>query len=231
MAGAASACRSPSYSVVGTYKAADGGWDILSVDPVAHRLYVGRRDRVDRRRPEVGPVTDRLAPADGGRSALAIPGTGDVLVTNGTANTATIVDGRTGQLRALFPTGKKPDAATYDPATRTVWVMTRRREHHGHRPRRRVLATVRWAARSSSAQADGHGKLYVNAGGQERRRGDRHHAPASSSAANPSPAATARPAFSTIRRRGKRCPPARTASRLSYPQRQAGRLADDRQAP
>ena len=34
--------RCPSYSVVGTYKAADGGWDILSVDPVAHRLYVGR---------------------------------------------------------------------------------------------------------------------------------------------------------------------------------------------
>src|SRR5947209_431553 len=86
-AGAAPAL--PSYSVVGSYKAADGAWDILTVDPAAHRLYVGRRDSVTAVDLVSGKVTDKLAAADGGHSAMAIPGTSDVLVTNGTANDAT----------------------------------------------------------------------------------------------------------------------------------------------
>jgi YVTN family beta-propeller protein len=163
LAGSAAAAV-PSYSVVGTYKAADGGWDILSVDPVAHRLYVARRDSVTAVDLASGTVTDKLAPADGGHSALAIPGTSDVLVTNGTANTATIVDGRTGQLRATIPTGKKPDAATYDPATRTVWVMT---PGDGNisvvdPATAKVVATVPVGGSLEFGAADGHGKLYVN---------------------------------------------------------------------
>jgi YVTN family beta-propeller protein len=155
----------PSYSVVGTYKAADGGWDILSVDPAAHRLYVARRDSVTAVDLASGTVTDKLAPADGGHSALAIPRTGDVLVTNGTANTATIIDGRTGQVRATIPTGKKPDAAAYDPATRTVWVMT---PGDGNisvvdPATAKVVATVPVGGSLEFGTADGHGKLYVNA--------------------------------------------------------------------
>jgi YVTN family beta-propeller protein len=164
LAGSAAAAV-PTYSVVGTYKAADGGWDILSVDPAAHRLYVARRDSVTAVDLASGIVTDKLAGADGGHSALAIPGTGDVLVTNGTANTATIVDGRTGKLRATIPTGKKPDAATYDPATRTVWVMT---PGDGNisvvdPASAKVVATVPVGGSLEFGAADGHGKLYVNA--------------------------------------------------------------------
>lgn len=164
LAGSAAAAV-PSYSVVGTYKAADGGWDILSVDPVAHRLYVGRRDSVTAVNLATGKVTDKLAPADGGHSALAIPGSGDVLVTNGNANTATIIDGATGQLRATIPTGKKPDAATWDPATRTVWVMT---PGDGNitvvDPKTaKVVATVTVGGSLEFGAADGAGKLYVNA--------------------------------------------------------------------
>ena len=88
-----------------------------------------------------------------------------MLVTNGTANTATIVDGRTGQLRATIPTGKKPDAAIYDPATRTVWVMT---PGDGNitvvdPATAKVLATVPVGGSLEFGAADGHGKLYVNA--------------------------------------------------------------------
>ena len=162
---ASAASAAPSYSVVGTYKAADGGWDILSVDPVAHRLYVARRDSVTAVDLATGKVTDKLAPADGGHSALAIPGTGDLLVTNGNANNATIIDGATGKLRATIPTGKKPDAATWDPATRTVWVMT---PGDGNitviDPKTaKVVATVTIGGSLEFGAADGTGKLYVNA--------------------------------------------------------------------
>ena len=162
---ASAASAAPSYSVAGTYKAADGGWDILSVDPVAHRLYVARRDSVTAVDLKSGTVTDRLAPADGGHSALAIPGTNDVLVTNGTANTATILDGHTGQVRATIPTGKKPDAAAYDPASRAVWVMT---PGDGNitvidPATMKPVATVTVGGSLEFGASDGHGKLYVNA--------------------------------------------------------------------
>ena len=158
------ASGSPSYRVVDQIKGPDGGWDILSVDPAAHRLYVARRDRITAVDLATGNVTDRLAPADGGHSALAIPGTGDVLVTNGNANSATVIDGRTGQLRATIPTGKKPDAAAYDPATGTVWVMT---PGDGaitviDPSTLKVIATVPVGGSLEFGTADGHGKLYVN---------------------------------------------------------------------
>jgi DNA-binding beta-propeller fold protein YncE len=161
---ASAASAAPSYRVVGSYKAADGGWDILSVDPAAHRLYVARRDSVTAVDLDSGAVTDKLAAADGGHSALAIPGTSDVLVTNGNANTATIIGGRTGQVRATVATGKKPDAATYDPATRAVWVMT---PGDGgitviDPASAKVLATVAIGGSLEFGAADGHGKLYVN---------------------------------------------------------------------
>jgi DNA-binding beta-propeller fold protein YncE len=163
-AASAAAGAPPSYSIAGSYKAADGGWDILSVDQVAHRLYVGRRDSVTVVDLTSGKVIDKLAPADGGHSALAIPATGNVLVTNGTANTATIIDGTSGQLRANIPTGKKPDAATYDPATRTVWVMT---PGDGNitvvdPATAKAIATVAVGGSLEFGAADGHGKLYVN---------------------------------------------------------------------
>jgi YVTN family beta-propeller protein len=164
LAAASAATAAPSYSVVGTYKAADGGWDILSVDPVSHRLYVARRDSVTAVDLKFGEVTDKLAAADGGHSALAIPGTSDVLVTNGTANTAAIVDGRTGQLRATVATGKKPDAAAYDPSTKEIWVMT---PGDGNitvidPATAKAVATVQVGGSLEFATADGHGKLYVN---------------------------------------------------------------------
>jgi YVTN family beta-propeller protein len=164
-ASAAAWAATPAYRVVGAYKAADGGWDLLSVDRLDQRLYVARSDAVTAIDLASGKVTDKLAPADRGHAALAIPGTHQVLVTNGTANTATIIDGRTGQVRATIPTGKKPDAAVYDPATRTIWVMT---PGDGSitvvdPSSAKVLAMVPVGGSLELGAPDGRGKLYVNA--------------------------------------------------------------------
>jgi YVTN family beta-propeller protein len=165
LAAPAAAAAVPNYSVVGTIKGADGGWDLLSVDSAAHRLYIAHGDRVTAVDLATGNATDKLAPADRAHAALAIPGTGEVLVTNGTPNTATIVDGRTGQIRATIPTGTKPDAAVFDPATRTIWVMT---PGDGaitviDPVSAKVVATVPVGGSLELGAPDGHGKLYVNA--------------------------------------------------------------------
>jgi YVTN family beta-propeller protein len=161
---AALAATAPPYSVVGEYKGGDGGWDLASVDPVHHRLYVARSDRIMAIDLASGRVTDRLVPAERGHAALAIPGTSDVISTNGTSNTATIFDGTTGKIRATIATGKKPDAVAYDPATRTLWVMNAGDGSISvvDPAAAKVVGTVAVGGSLELGAADGKGRLYVN---------------------------------------------------------------------
>lgn len=161
---ASAATAAPTYRVIGEIKSGDGGWDLLSVDPAGKRLYVARADSVTAVDLASGKVTDKLASAARGHAALAIPGTREVIVTNGTTDNVQIIDGRTGQVRATIPTGKKPDAVAYDSATRSLWVMN---AGDGSitvvdPASAKVLATVDVGGSLELGAADGRGKLYVN---------------------------------------------------------------------
>lgn len=154
----------PKYHVVAQLRAGDGGWDIASVDPVDQRLYIGRADGVTAIDLKTGKATDRIVPGQRVHSALAIPGTHDVVATNGESDTALLFDGRTGKVRATIPTGKKPDAAAWDPATRTLWIMDPGSGEATVVDTRsaKVLATVSVGGSLEFAAADGRGRLYVN---------------------------------------------------------------------
>lgn len=164
LAAAAPASAAPNYHVVARLPAGDGGWDIASVDPVDQRLYIGRSDGVTAIDLKSGKATDRIVSGEGVHAALAIPGTHEVISTNGKTNSATLFDGRTGHIRATIATGGNPDAAAYDPATRTVWIMDPGSgEATVVDPRTgKVLATVAIGGSLEFATADGHGRLYVN---------------------------------------------------------------------
>src|SRR5256885_9000380 len=152
------------YRITDRIAGPDGGWDLASVDPVAHRLYVARSDAemaVDLRS---GAVTNARGPTQRGHAALAIPRTHDVISTNGTSNNATIFNGLTGKVRATIATGIKPDAVVYDPATRTLWIMN---PGSGDitvvEPRSaRVVATVAVGGSLELGATDGRGLLFVN---------------------------------------------------------------------
>ena len=164
LASAAVAAPSPHYHVVAELAAGDGGWDLLSVAPADQRLYVAHGDRVSAFDVRTGATTDKLAVGQRVHAALAIPGTHDVLSTNGESNTAILFDGRTGTVRATIPTGTRPDAAAYDPATRTVWIMN---PGSGDitvvdAASAKVLATVPVGGSLEMGEADGHGRMYVN---------------------------------------------------------------------
>jgi YVTN family beta-propeller protein len=154
----------PAYQQAGAISGADGGWDLSSVDPIAHRLYLARQDGVMAVDLQTKKVTSIVLPAQRGHAALAIPGTGDVLLTNGANNTAVIFDGVTGKVRATIPTGTKPDAAAWDPFTKTLWVMN---AGSGDITvvdpvSARVLATVQVGGSLELGAADGEGHLFVN---------------------------------------------------------------------
>lgn len=164
LAGNSSSIAAPAYRIVAQLPAGDGGWDLLSVAPADRRLYVAHGDRVTAIDLVSGKATDKLVAGQRVHAALAIPGTHDVLSTNGETNSAVIFDGRTGAVRATIPTGTKPDAAAYDPATRTVWVMN---PGSGDitvidPASANVLATVPIGGSLEMGEADGHGRMYVN---------------------------------------------------------------------
>ena len=154
----------PHYKVVAQLPAGDGGWDLLSVDPADQRLYVAHGDGVTAIDLRTGKAFDRIVTGKRVHAALAIPGTHDVIATNGETNNASLFDGRTGQIRATIPTGTKPDAVAYDPATRTVWIMN---AGSGDitvidAVSARVVGTVPVGGSLELGIADGHGRLYVN---------------------------------------------------------------------
>jgi YVTN family beta-propeller protein len=161
---ASGAWSAPHYRVIAQLPAGDRGWDLASVDPVGHRLYVARTDGVTAIDLTTGKATDRVVAGERVHAALAIPGTHEVLSTNGTSNTALLFDGRTGKVRATIRTGTKPDAAAYDPATKTLWVMN---PGSGDitvidPAAAKVLATVPVGGSLELGVADGRGRLYVN---------------------------------------------------------------------
>jgi len=154
----------PSYRIVQSLPAGDGGWDLLSVDPVDQRLYVAHGDGVTAIDLRTGKATERIVAGKRVHAALAIPGTHDVLSTNGETNDALLFDGPSGKVRATIRTGTKPDAAAYDPATRTAWIMN---PGSGditviNPTSAKVLATVPVGGSLELAVANGKGRMYVN---------------------------------------------------------------------
>lgn len=161
---AGAAAAAPHYHVVAQLQAGDGGWDLLSVAPADRRLYVAHGDGVTAVDLGTGKAVDRLVTGQRVHAALAIPGTHEVLSTNGETNNAYLFDGLGGKIRATIPTGTKPDAAAYDPATRTVWIMN---AGSGDitvvdPASAKVLATVPVGGSLEMGEADGRGRMYVN---------------------------------------------------------------------
>jgi len=141
-----------------------GGWDYLTVDDAARRVYVSHATRVE--------VLD----ADRHRLVGSIPGTlgvhgialarefGRGFITAGKANSVLVFDLASLKTTRVLTTGDDPDAIVYDAATKRVFVMNGKSS----------TASVFDAADLSSAGtidlgggpefsvADGHGSVYVN---------------------------------------------------------------------
>ena len=109
-------------TVTGEIHGQDGRFDYATVDPASHRLYVARGDGVMVIDLGTGEVTPMLIPGSTVHGVVVLPG-GRLLSTNGGTNTATLSDRRGRPIAPEIPTGKKPDAAAFDPKTGLVFVM------------------------------------------------------------------------------------------------------------
>ena len=108
----------PSYPVAG-----DGGWDYLSLDTVAHRLFIVRSDRVQVVDAMSGKLLGEIPGLQRGHGVAFAQDLGKGFATSGADSSVMIFD-----LRTLTATGRvtadpDADAILYDPATRRIFTF------------------------------------------------------------------------------------------------------------
>jgi YVTN family beta-propeller protein len=142
----------------------EGGWDYLTVDDAARRLYVSRGTHVM----VVDLRTNKLAadiPDTPGVHGVAVaPELGRGFISDGRAARATIFDLKTLKILGQVKTGENPDAILYDPASHRVFTFNGRSHDTTvfDAATGNVIATLPLGGKPEFARADGKGRAYVN---------------------------------------------------------------------
>lgn len=152
------------YSVVERISGPGGGWDYATTDSSSRQLYLGRDEGVLSMNVDTKKITPVLVAGAGVHSALPVPGTQILVVTNGDTNNITLFALDRGKITATLPTGDMPDAAVFEPKSGLVAVMN----HKGGTvtlvdvKTPSVVATVTVGGELEFAAAAGDGRLFVN---------------------------------------------------------------------
>ena len=144
--------------------AGEGSWDYLTVDESARRLYVSHGTQVEVLDVDSGAIVGKIANTPGVHGIAIAPDLGRGFVSDGQSSTVTIFDLKTLKTIADVPTGKKPDAIIYDPATSRVFAFnggsnsaTAIQAADG-----KVAGTIDLGGGPEFAVADGSGYVYDN---------------------------------------------------------------------
>jgi len=100
-----------------------GGWDYLTVDEAARRLYVSHGSQVEVLDLDTNSVVGTIPDTKGVHGIAIAPELGRGFISNGGTSTVTIFDLKTLKKLGEVPTGKKPDAIIYDAATSQVFAF------------------------------------------------------------------------------------------------------------
>jgi YVTN family beta-propeller protein len=123
MLSAAEAPSATGYHVAGRYMVGGvAGWDYISLDAEARRLYVSHVTGLEVLDADSGRIVGHIADTPGLHGIALAPALGKGFVGNGDIGTVSVVDLKTLAHTAEIKVGKKPDAIVFDPGTRKVVV-------------------------------------------------------------------------------------------------------------
>ena len=141
-----------------------GSWDYLTIDDAARRLYVSHGTEVDVLDLDSGAIVGKIENTLGVHGIAIAADLGRGFVSDGQSSTVTIFDLKTLKTIAEVPTGKKPDAIIFDPATSRVFAFnggsnsaTVIEAKDG-----KVAGTIDLGGGPEFASADGNGYVYNN---------------------------------------------------------------------
>jgi DNA-binding beta-propeller fold protein YncE len=143
----------------------EGGWDYLTVDAAAHRLYVSHATRVEVIDTEKSALVGAIPDTPGVHGIALAPELGRGFTSNGRAATVTVFDLKTlAVITTVQGTGENPDAITYEPVSRRVFTFNGRSANATaiDATTAQVVGTIPLGGKPEFAVADGKGRMYVN---------------------------------------------------------------------
>src|SRR5580698_7041257 len=153
------------YSVLTQWKiGGEGGWDYLTSDPKAHRLYVTHGPRVEVLDSDSGKVVGSITGLKG-THGVALDDSGKFgYISDGGANAVVVFDRATLATVASIPAGTNPDGIAFEPVTKTVWAFNGRSHDVSviDTAERKVIATIALPGKPEFPAADGRGAVFVN---------------------------------------------------------------------
>ena len=159
------AAADPGYKVVKTYKlGGEGGWDYLTADAAARRLYISRATHVIVLDLDSGKTVGDIADTPGVHGIALAPELGRGFVSNGREGTVSIFDLKTLATSSKVKVGENPDAILYDPATKRVFTFNGRSQDSTaiDAAKGTVLGTIKLDGKPEFAASDGKGEIFVN---------------------------------------------------------------------
>ena len=140
----------------------DGGWDYVTVDPAANRVYVAHGTAIEVVDTQSGKKIGSI-PAQGAHGVAVVTDKGLGFSTNGRAGTVTVFDLKTLTPKQDIKVGEGPDAILYDPYSKQVIVMNGRSKDVTviDPAAQKVVATIPLGGKLEAATSD-PGHVYVN---------------------------------------------------------------------
>jgi DNA-binding beta-propeller fold protein YncE len=142
----------------------EGGWDYLTVDSKARRVYISRGTHVMVVDADTAAVVGDI-PGTNGVHGIAIASDMDKgFVSDGRDNNVTIFDTKTLKVLGTAPAGKNPDAIIYDPASKRVFAFNGSSKDATAIDAKTatVAGTIPLGGKPEFAAADEKGHVFVN---------------------------------------------------------------------
>jgi len=165
LAAVALAAAGPGYHVATTYKVGgEGGWDYLTMDSDARRLYISRATHVIVLDADSGKSVGDIADTPGVHGIALAPELGKGFISNGREGTVSVFDIKTLATSNKVKVGENPDAILYDPATKRVFTFNGRSQDSTaiDAASGKVLGTIKLDGKPEFAASDAKGEIFVN---------------------------------------------------------------------
>lgn len=159
------AAAAPGYHLINTYKlGGEGGWDYLTIDSSARRLYISRGTHVIVIDADSGKQVGEIADTPGVHGIALAPEFNRGFVSNGREGTVSIFDMQTLKTLSKVKVGENPDAILYDPATKRVFTFNGRSHDSTaiDAEKGTVVGTIKLEGKPEFAVSDGKGGVFVN---------------------------------------------------------------------
>jgi len=154
-----------------SYKLADraklggeGGWDYLTYDPDANRLFITRGNHVMVVDAKTLKPTGDITDLSGTHGVALAPSLGRGFISSGGDNMMVVFDLKTLKVLDKIKVGERPDAILYDASAKRVYTFNGKSQDSTvvDAATGKVIGTVPLGGKPETGVADGKGQVYVN---------------------------------------------------------------------